>query len=82
MNFKTMISTCFLVMVPIAVQGQNQPQTIYMCKDATGKTITSDRPIPECADRAVKELDKNGVIRREVSAPPTAEEKKQAKLDQ
>jgi predicted nucleic acid-binding Zn-ribbon protein len=81
MNFKTMMSTCLLVMVPIAVQAQT-PGKIYMCKDATGKTITSDRPIPECADRAVKELDSSGRTRREVGPPPTPEEIKQAKLDQ
>ena len=49
---------------------------IYMCKDADGRTITSDRPIPECADRAMRELDKSGRARRDIPAPMTAEEKR------
>ena len=53
---------------------------IYMCRDASGRTITSDRPIPECADRAMRELDKSGRARRDIPAPMTAEEKR--KLEQ
>ena len=31
---------------------QTQPAgSIYTCKDASGKTLTSDRPIPECRGR-------------------------------
>ena len=52
---------------------------IYMCKDAAGRTITSDRPIPECANRAMKELNKSGSLKREIPAPPTAEEIEQKK---
>ena len=54
---------------------------IFMCKDASGRTITSDRPIPECADRAVKELDNSGVARREIARPPTPEELQQKRAD-
>ncbi len=53
---------------------------IISCKDATGRTLTSDRPIPECADRTVREYGRNGVFRREIAAPPTAEQ--QRLLDQ
>jgi hypothetical protein len=55
---------------------------IYMCKDASGRTITSDRPIPECADRAVRELDKNGRARREIPPPMTAEEKRRLQQEE
>ncbi len=55
---------------------------IYMCKDGSGRTITSDRPIPECADRAVRELDKNGTARREIPAPLTTEQKRQVQMDE
>jgi len=54
---------------------------IYKCKDANGRTITSDRPIPECADRPLQELNKSGVVKREIAAPLTAEEKRQRELD-
>lgn len=52
-------------------------QKIYLCKDAAGRTLTSDRAIPECADRAVRMLDSNGMMRREIPAPLTAEQKRQ-----
>ena len=38
-------------------------QKIYMCKDESGHTLTSDRPIPECEGRAIREFDKSGTIR-------------------
>ena len=63
---------CMLLM-PLSVQAQ----TIYKCVDSTGRTLTADRPIPECAGRATKEFDRFGVLRRETPALPTAEEKQQ-----
>jgi hypothetical protein len=56
-----------------------QAQKIYVCKDATGRTLTSDRPIPECANRAMKEMNGNGVTTREIPAPLTAEQIRQKK---
>jgi hypothetical protein len=50
---------------------------IFMCKDASGHTLTSDRPIPECADRAMREYGKNGMVKRDIPAPPTAEQKRE-----
>lgn len=55
---------------------------IYMCKDASGRTLTSDRPIPECSDRALKVFGNNGIVRREIPAPLTAEQKRQKELDE
>jgi hypothetical protein len=57
-------------------------QKMYMCKDASGRTITSDRPIPECADRATKELDRSGMVRREIPPPPTPEQRREQKLQE
>lgn len=51
-----------------------QAQKIYSCKDATGRTITSDRPIPECANRPMKELNNSGMVKREIPVPLTAAE--------
>ncbi len=67
----------FLALPPWAAQAQ-----FFQCKDASGRVITSDRPMPECADRAVRELGRNGLVRREVPAPLTAEEKRQKKLEE
>ncbi len=55
---------------------------IYMCKDAAGRTLTSDRPIPECADRTVREYGNNGVLKREISPPLTAAQKREKALEQ
>jgi hypothetical protein len=54
---------------------------IFMCKDANGKTISSDRPIPECAG-SVREFRPNGQLRRTIPAPLTPEQKKQKQLEE
>ena len=48
---------------------------IYICKDASGRTLTSDRPIAECSTRPMREMDNSGITRREIAAPLTPEEK-------
>jgi len=55
---------------------------IFMCKDAAGHTLTSDRPIPECADRVMRELDNRGMVRHEIAPPMTAEQKRQQQADE
>ena len=55
---------------------------IYICKDSAGRTLTSDRPIPECAARAMREMNRNGVVKREIAAPLTAEQKHQLQIEQ
>ena len=54
---------------------------IYICKDAAGHTLTSDRPIAECSARPMREMDRNGITRREIPAPLTAEEKRKAEAE-
>ncbi|WP_395822536.1 DUF4124 domain-containing protein [Collimonas sp.] len=60
---------------PLLAHGQ-----IFTCKDATGRTVTGDHPMPECADRKIVELSKTGVVKREIPAPLTAEQKRQQQL--
>jgi len=61
-----------------AQQSANGAAThIFVCKDAGGRTITSDRPIPECADRPMEERSKGGTVLREIPAPLTPEEQQQ-----
>lgn len=55
---------------------------IYMCKDASGRTLTSDRPIPECADRVTRELGRDGIIRREIPPPLTPAQRREKKLEE
>lgn len=54
---------------------------IYVCKDAAGHTLTSDRPIAECSTRPMREMDRNGITRREIAAPLTADEKQKIEQD-
>jgi Domain of unknown function (DUF4124) len=49
---------------------------IYTCVDARGRKLTSDRPIPECADREQKELNTSGTVKRTVKPVMTAEEQR------
>jgi hypothetical protein len=55
---------------------------IYMCKDGSGRTLTSDRPIPECSGRILREFDRNGIVRREILPPPTPEQKRDMQLQE
>lgn len=48
---------------------------IYVCTDAKGHRITSDRPIVECVDREQKELNPSGTTRRVLPPTPTALER-------
>lgn len=51
---------------------------IYSCTDASGKKLTSDRPIPECANREQKLHNADGSLRRIVPPTPTADERAEA----
>ena len=55
---------------------------IFICKDGAGRTITSDHPTPECADRSMRELSNTGLLRREIPAPLNAEQKRQLQLQE
>jgi hypothetical protein len=50
-------------------------QGIYLCVDAAGKRLTSDRPMIECLDREQKELNASGTVRRTVPPSMTAVER-------
>lgn len=64
----------WLLLAPALGHAQTK---IYICKDAAGHTLTSDRPIAECSNRPVREIDRSGITRREIPAPLTPEEKQQ-----
>ena len=48
---------------------------IYSCIDATGKKLTSDRPIAECATREQRVLNPDGSVRRVIPPTLTADER-------
>ncbi|MBS0444717.1 MAG: hypothetical protein JSR59_02090 [Proteobacteria bacterium] len=49
--------------------------SIYTCTDASGKKLTSDRPIAECSSREQRELNADGSIKRIVPPTATADER-------
>ncbi|HVL55548.1 MAG TPA: hypothetical protein VM491_03530 [Burkholderiaceae bacterium] len=55
--------------------------SIFVCKDARGRTLTADRPIPECAAQPMRELRSDGALRREIAPPPTAEQRERQLQD-
>lgn len=63
-----------LALAAFAQQGAGNTAGIYSCVDAGGRTLTSDRPIPACADREQRELSPGGGTRRIVEPTWTAEE--------
>jgi hypothetical protein len=48
---------------------------IYQCTDASGKKLTSDRPIASCFDREQRELRPDGSIKRVIPPTMTTEER-------
>lgn len=54
---------------------------IFRCKNAEGKVITSDRPIPECVNRGMKVYSNAGRFKNDIAPPLTPEEKQKNALD-
>ncbi len=52
------------------------PVGIYSCVDASGRKLTSDRPIPECSDREQRLLNPSGTVRAIVGPTLTGPERK------
>jgi hypothetical protein len=61
-------------------------QGIYTCVDAKGRKLTSDRPIPDCADREQSVLNPSGTVKAKVgpalTAPELAAQQAQARQEQ
>lgn len=56
-------------------QPSSKPQGIYICTDASGRKLTSDRPIAACADREQKVLNPSGTVKAKVGPSLTAHER-------
>lgn len=63
-------------------QGANPPPagTMYSCI-ANGRTYSADRPPPECANSDIRELNRDGSVRRVISRPLTPEEQRAKALE-
>lgn len=75
-HLKHLVWSGALLLLPLVAHAE-----IFICKDASGRTLTSDRPIMECQDRNVRVLGKNGLTQREIAPPMTAEQKRQKQAE-
>jgi len=58
-HVKTVLRATLLLMIAPSAYAQ-----LYVCTDARGRTLTSDRLPAECADRPIRELRSDGSVRR------------------
>jgi hypothetical protein len=65
-----------------AAYAQSQPLAapIYSCV-ANGRTYSGDRPPPECVNSDIRELNRDGSVRRVIPRPMTQEEQKARALE-
>jgi hypothetical protein len=68
------------VVIGLALAAPVASASLYVCTDAKGKTITADRPPPECGNLPVKELRSDGSVRR-VIQPPLTDEQRRAQIE-
>ena len=70
-----MMKLACAVALSALLSGHVMAQGIYTCVDDKGRKLTSDRPIAECMDRAQKELNPSGTVRRVLAPPPTSKDR-------
>lgn len=65
----------FWVALAASVGDAVHAQGIYTCVDGSGRKITADRPIAECRDRAQREINPSGTVKRVIGPSLTAQER-------
>jgi hypothetical protein len=77
MAARTVLLVSFAALVGVTVLwGDRCFAEIYSCKDASGRTISSDRPIAECADRERRVLNEDGSVQKVIAPPLTPEQRR------
>ncbi|CAN5161861.1 hypothetical protein BH09PSE6_BH09PSE6_05860 [soil metagenome] len=77
------LARCAIALALTAPLGAAWPQatdatrSYFSCKDASGHVLTSDKFIPECADREQREYNANGTLKRVIEAPLTPDQRRQ-----
>jgi len=72
---KALLTGGFTLWVAIASAATAGGDGIYSCTDASGRRLTSDRPIPECTAREQRVLNHDGSVQRVVPPTMTADER-------
>jgi hypothetical protein len=76
----TVLASLLLAAASAFAQPSAPPTTIYSCV-AHGRTYSGDRPPPECGNSDIRELNKDGSVRRVIPRPLTHEEQKARALE-
>lgn len=76
----TVFASLLLAATAAVGQPSTPPSTIYSCV-ANGRTYSGDRPPPECVNSDIRELNKDGSVRRVIPRPLTLEEQKARALE-
>lgn len=69
-----------IALVLVAGTAQAQGSTIFTCV-ANGRTYTGDRPPPECANSDMRELNRDGSVRKVIPRPLSLEEQRAQALE-
>jgi hypothetical protein len=65
-----------LALLPIGAWSQ-----LYVCTTPGGRTLTGDTPPPECQNVVIRELNRDGSIKRVIEPPLTPEQKRRREED-
>lgn len=75
-------TTLLFFVIPSLLLSTRANADFYTCKDNSGHVISSDRPIPECADKSTQIFKENGTLKAHIPAPPTPEQRKAAEIQE
>jgi len=54
----------------------------YTCKDGAGHVVSSDRPIPECAEKSTQVFKENGTLKNQLPAPLTPDQRRAIEIQE
>ena len=74
---KTTVLTCTILCLLLSSRARAD---FYSCRDSAGHMVTSDRPIPECADRSTQVFKENGILKNQISTPQNEQQRKAAEI--
>jgi len=72
---RPVLPAAFAFLLAVATAAGAQSPTMYTCV-ANGRTYSGDRPPPECFNSDIRELNRDGSLRRVIARPLTPEEQK------
>jgi len=70
-------AAAFAALLAMLLVGAPASAELYVCTDASGRTLTADRPPRECANLPVREMRADGSVRRVIEPPLTEEQRRE-----